>query len=115
MTTPKRIKAIRRRRPADILDSPEVSRLIDELQETRQTGRPGYPLRVHDRHGAGEVPLRAPDVDAHRGACARASRPRGGDRPGWRGAFSWACYRFTAKLRAHADMLEECIAAVLRR
>jgi hypothetical protein len=30
---------------SDILSSPEVSRLIDELQETRLTGRPGYPLR----------------------------------------------------------------------
>jgi hypothetical protein len=29
-----------------ILASPEVSRLIDELQATRETGRPGYPLRA---------------------------------------------------------------------
>lgn len=31
---------------ADILASPEVSRLIDELQATRWTGCPGYPLRT---------------------------------------------------------------------
>jgi hypothetical protein len=30
---------------SDILASPEVSRLVDELQATRWTGRPGYPLR----------------------------------------------------------------------
>src|ERR1039457_1623533 len=32
--------------PSDILASSEVSRLIDELQATRWTGRPGYPLRA---------------------------------------------------------------------
>jgi hypothetical protein len=26
----------------------------------------------------------------------------------------WACYRFTAKLRAHTDLLEGCIASVLK-
>ncbi len=26
----------------------------------------------------------------------------------------WACYRFTAKLREHATMLEECITSVVR-
>ncbi|MGA8354004.1 MAG: hypothetical protein WB698_07555 [Solirubrobacteraceae bacterium] len=30
---------------SDILASPEVYRLIDELQQTRWTGRPGYPIR----------------------------------------------------------------------
>jgi hypothetical protein len=30
---------------AAILNSPEVARLIDDLQETRLTGRPGYPIR----------------------------------------------------------------------
>lgn len=29
----------------DLLDSPEIGALIDSLQETRWTGRPGYPLR----------------------------------------------------------------------
>jgi hypothetical protein len=29
-----------------ILDSLDVSRLIDELQATRWTGRPGYPIRA---------------------------------------------------------------------
>ncbi|MDQ6854291.1 MAG: transposase, partial [Actinomycetota bacterium] len=32
-------------RVADLLDSPEVCGLIAELQETRQTGRPGYAVR----------------------------------------------------------------------
>lgn len=46
MTTTK----VARRSVADelsgILASSEVSRLIDELQATRWTGRPGYPLRA---------------------------------------------------------------------
>ncbi len=29
-----------------ILASPEVSHLVDELQATRWTGRPGYPLKA---------------------------------------------------------------------
>ena len=31
---------------SDILESAEISRLVDELQATRWTGRPGYPLRA---------------------------------------------------------------------
>ena len=31
---------------AGLLDSPEIGRLIAELEETRWTGRPGYPLRA---------------------------------------------------------------------
>lgn len=31
---------------AGILDSPEVAQLVDELERTRSTGRPGYPLRA---------------------------------------------------------------------
>ena len=31
---------------AGLLDSPEIWRLIAELDETRWTGRPGYPIRT---------------------------------------------------------------------
>ena len=31
---------------AGLLDSPEIGRLVDELEATRWTGRPGYPLRA---------------------------------------------------------------------
>lgn len=31
---------------AGLLDSPEIGRLIEELQATRWTGRPGYPIRT---------------------------------------------------------------------
>ncbi|MCA1707076.1 MAG: transposase, partial [Actinobacteria bacterium] len=31
---------------AALLASPEIARLISDLQETRWTGRPGYPIRA---------------------------------------------------------------------
>jgi hypothetical protein len=31
---------------AGILDSPEIARLVEELEATRWTGRPGYPIRA---------------------------------------------------------------------
>ena len=30
---------------AEVLDSPEIAALVSELEATRWTGRPGYPLR----------------------------------------------------------------------
>jgi hypothetical protein len=42
--------SVPRRSPAAelsrLLDSPEIARLVTELQATRWTGRPGYPLRA---------------------------------------------------------------------
>ncbi len=29
---------------AGLLDSPEIAKLVSELEETRWTGRPGYPI-----------------------------------------------------------------------
>ena len=31
---------------AGLLDSPEIAKLVSELEATRWTGRPGYPLRT---------------------------------------------------------------------
>jgi len=95
---------------AALLDSPEVASLIAELEATRWTGRPGYPIRamvgialvkslyalptwtravalVRDHAGLREVLGAVPSADA--------------------------CYRFTVKLREHGDMLAACIASVL--
>lgn len=44
MTSPKVPRRSVAENLSDILASPEVSRLIDQLQATRWTGRPGYPL-----------------------------------------------------------------------
>jgi len=95
---------------AALLDSPEIARLISELETTRWTGRPGYPLRamvglalvktlyalptwtrtvalVRDHAELRDVLGTVPSVDA--------------------------VYRFTAKLREHGDMLSAWIAGVL--
>ena len=95
---------------AALLDSPEITGLIIELETTRWTGRPGYPLRamvglalvkclytlptwtravalVRDHAGLRDVLGTVPYVDA--------------------------AYRFTAKLRKHGDMLSDCIGRVL--
>ncbi len=93
-----------------LLRSPEVTALIADLEATRWTGRPGYPIRTMVgvtlvkslyvlptwtrtvRLVAEHVALRkaigvVPSVDA--------------------------CYRFTRKLREHKGALDACIAAVI--
>ena len=96
-----------------ILDSPEVLRLIDELQTTRSTGRPGYPLRTMIGMALAKSMYAIPTwtrtvalVREHRYLAAVIAQD--GQVPS-----EWACYRFTAKLRANATMLDDCIAAVI--
>ena len=95
---------------AALLDSPEVASLIAQLEATRWTGRPGYPIRsmvglalvkslytlptwtravalVRDHAGLRDVLGAIPSVDA--------------------------AYRFTIKLRAHGDTLAACINSVI--
>jgi IS5 family transposase len=99
---------------SDILASPEVVRLIDELQETRLTGRPGYPLRAMVGMTLAKSMYAIPTwtrtvalVREHP-ALAAVIAPDGGV------PSVFACYRFTAKLREHTTMLEACIAGVLK-
>jgi hypothetical protein len=42
-TVPPRSDAVQ---VAGLLDSPEIAQLVDELEATRWTGRPGYPIRA---------------------------------------------------------------------
>ena len=99
---------------SDILDSPEVCGLITELETTRETGRPGYPLRAMIGMALAKSLYALPTwtrvvalVKEH-AALAAVIAPDG-DVPS-----HWACYRFTAKLRAHSDMLDGCIANVVK-
>jgi transposase, IS5 family len=98
---------------SDILASPEVSRLIDELQATRWTGRPGYPLRTMVGMALAKSLYALPTwtrtvaLVLEHPALAAVVAPDG-DVPS-----KYACYRFTAKLRDHAHLLEGCIARVL--
>jgi hypothetical protein len=95
---------------ADLLDSPEIVGLIAELQETRWTGRPGFPIRamvgmtlIKSLYVISTWTRVAALVKDH--AALRAVL---GDAPS-----VYACYRFTAKLRNNAEMVERCIGDVL--
>jgi transposase len=98
---------------SDILDSPEVSRLVDELQATRWTGRPGYPIRSMIGMALAKslyaIPTwtRTVALVTEHPALAAVIAPDG-DVPS-----VYACYRFTAKLRDHTRLLEGCIARVV--
>ncbi len=97
---------------SDILASPEVSRLVDELQVTRWTGRPGYPLRSMIGMALAKSLYALPTwtrtvaLFSEHPALAAVIAPDG-DVPS-----KYACYRFTAKLREHTDLLQGCIARV---
>lgn len=97
-----------------ILESAEIVSLADELQQTRWTGRPGYPLSAMIGMALAKslyaIPTwtRTVALVAEHPALAAVIAPAG-DVPS-----VYACYRFTAKLRDHASMLERCIADVIR-
>ncbi len=96
-----------------ILDSAEICRLVDELQQTRWTGRPGYPIRAMIGMALAKSLYALPTwtrtvalVREHP-ALAAVIAPNG-ETPS-----VYACYRFTAKLRDHAHLLDGCIARVV--
>jgi transposase, IS5 family len=97
-------------RLAGLLDSPELRRLIRDLEATRWTGRPGYPIRamvgmtlVKSLYALPTWTRVTALVNEH--AALRATL---GCAPS-----VYACYRFTAKLREHSDTLDRCLADVL--
>jgi hypothetical protein len=113
MTTPNVARRSVANDLAGILESDEVSHLVSELQATRETGRPGYPLRAMIGMALAKSLYALPTwtrtvalVKEHP-ALAAVIAPDG-DVPSL-----WSCYRFTAKLRDHAPMLQRCIADVI--
>src|SRR5262245_16632160 len=94
-----------------LLASPEIRDLIADLQATRWTGRPGYPIRT--MVGMALVKslyvlptwTRAVALVAEHDALRNAI---GGTVPSVD-----ACYRFTAKLRQHNAVLDIAIAQVI--
>ncbi len=100
---------------AGLLDSPEIAGLVRELEATRWTGRPGYPIRCMIGMALAKSMYAIPtwtrtvrlvaEHDALQAAlgCADGCPSE------------WACYRFTAKLRKYKPLLDSCIAAVLGR
>ena len=98
---------------AGLLESPEIADLIRELEATRWTGRPGYPIRAMVGMALAKSMYAIPTwtrtvrlVREH--AALQAALGCEGDVPS-----EWACYRFAAKLRAYGDLLDACIARVL--
>jgi hypothetical protein len=97
-----------------VLASPEVSRLIEALETTRATGRPGYPIRTMIGMALAKSLYALPCwtrvvalVREHT-ALAAVIAPDG-DVPS-----HWACYRFAAKLRQNKPLLDGCIASVVK-
>lgn len=100
---------------AGLLDSPEIAGLVRELDATRWTGRPGYPIRCMVGMALAKSMYAIPTwtrtvrlVAEH--AALRTALGCEDAAPS-----EWACYRFTAKLRAYKPLLDSCIAAVLDR
>lgn len=98
---------------AELLDSPEIRQLIADLEATRWTGRPGYPIRTMVGLALCKslyaLPTWTKTVALVREHWA-LQRALGceGEPPS-----VYAAYRFAEKLRAHGDKLERCIDSVV--
>ena len=98
-----------------LLDSPEVAQLIDDLQATRWTGRPGYPIRAMVGMALTKTLYALPtwtrtvalvrDHAALRSAlgCSDTDSPS-----------VYACYRFAGKLRDYNELLDTCLDRVTK-
>lgn len=100
-------------RVSQLLDSPEIRRLIADLQETRWTGRPGYPLRTMIGLALTKSLYALPTWTKAVSLVAehwKLQRILGceGDPPS-----KWAAYRFAGKLRDNGEMIERCIDSVV--
>jgi hypothetical protein len=96
-----------------VLDSPEIGRLIEELEATRWTGRPGYPIRTMVGLCLAKSLYAIPTwtkVVALVGEHWKLQRVLGceGNPPS-----QWAAYRWAAKLRENGEMIDRCIDAVV--
>ena len=98
---------------AGLLDSPEIGRLIAELDETRWTGRPGYPLRAMVGMALAKSLYSIPTWTRTVALVREHDGASGGHRR--RVPVRLRAYRFAAKLRAYSDLLDLCIASVLDR
>jgi transposase, IS5 family len=94
---------------AGLLDSPEISDLISGLEATRWTGRPGYPIRTMVGLALAKSVYVIPTwtrvvalVAEHH--ALQVALGCEGNVPS-----VYAAYRFSAKLRAHQALLDQCI------
>ncbi|HUZ56029.1 MAG TPA: transposase [Streptosporangiaceae bacterium] len=98
------------RQVAALLRLPEIVQFIADLDETRWTGRPGYPIRTMVGAALVKAIYALPTWTRTARLIAEhtALREAIGGTPS-----HWACYRFATKLRDHGDMLTACIDRVL--
>lgn len=98
------------RQVAALLDTPEIAGLITELQATRWTGRPGYPVRAMVGMALVKSIYTLPTWTrtARLIADHAALRDALGAAPSVH-----AAYRFTVKLREHSAALADCLDRVL--
>jgi hypothetical protein len=96
---------------AELLDSPEITTLVTELTATRWTGRVGYPLRAMVGMALAKSLYTLPTwtrtvglVREHDALRTVLGCTDPADVPSVH-----ACYRFTAKLRAHKPLLDACM------
>jgi transposase, IS5 family len=96
---------------AGLLDSPEIAQLVAELETTRWTGRPGYPIRAMVGMALAKslytLPTWTRTVDLvaeHAALRAALGCTDPADVPSVH-----ACYRFAAKLRAYKPLLDACL------
>jgi DDE family transposase len=95
---------------AGLLDSPEIAALVSELETTRWTGRPGYPIRA--MIGMALVKSFYAIPTWSRTAALVSEHPALQSTLGCSPSV-YACYRFATKLRLHSDKLDGCIARML--
>jgi hypothetical protein len=93
---------------AELLDSPEIAALIQELDALRWTGRKGYGARVLVGAGLVKALFALPTWTLTVALIAEHSGLQAvlGSSPS-----VWACYRFTTKLRANRPALSACLDA----
>ncbi len=93
---------------AGLLDSPEIAELVRALDETRWTGRPGYPIRAMVGMALAKslyaIPTWTRTVALVREHAALRAAITDGEAPS-----VYACYRFAAKLRAYKPLLDACL------
>jgi Transposase DDE domain len=95
---------------ATVLDSPEITELITDLENARWTGRPGYGVRAMVGMALAKAVYALP-------TWSRTVRLVA-EHDGLRGVIGCvpsqaACYRFTRKLREHSEVLAGCLASVI--
>jgi len=113
MAAPKVAAASASAQLAALLDSPEIGRLVVELEATRWTGRPGYPLRTMVGLALAKSLYALPTWTKVTELVAdhwRLQRVLGceGNPPS-----KWAAYRFGKKLRENSPAVERCIDGVV--